>query len=313
MCEINYWTNTRQIEVFLVDDGSPDNCGAICDEYAKHDERIIVIHKENGGLSSARNAALDIATGEYIMFVDSDDWVEPDFCATALKLAQEHDAQVVSFGYNMVWADRDGKLTSKQEKRIPSRIGFMDASKAVRHLIMKDYPAMGNYVCNKLFRHSLWNDVRFPEGRVWEDQAVTYLMILRAGQLYISDVVLYNYLQRPDSTVGAMDYSPQMYADLFAILQDRLPIIRQYCPENEYFQIMQMGDLAVSGLAHIRKDSQFGQTRKEMEKFLNTNKNTLLHGGGRKNTMKKLHLYYYCRPLLPVLRYATEVKRFLGH
>ena len=77
------------LEIILVDDGSPDNCGKICDEYAQKDPRIFVIHKENGGLSSARNAGLDVCKGEYIMFVDSDDYVEPVFCEVALKTIQE--------------------------------------------------------------------------------------------------------------------------------------------------------------------------------------------------------------------------------
>ena len=90
----------RNLEIILVDDGSPDSCGAICDEYATKDERITVIHQENKGLSAARNAGLDIATGDYIQFVDSDDWIEPDALATVLSIAEDHHVDIVCFGFN---------------------------------------------------------------------------------------------------------------------------------------------------------------------------------------------------------------------
>ena len=86
----------RNLEILLVDDGSPDNCGAICDEYARKDSRITVFHKENGGLSDARNYALDRCNGDYITFVDSDDVIRNDFIATLLGLIKESDSDVVS-------------------------------------------------------------------------------------------------------------------------------------------------------------------------------------------------------------------------
>ena len=84
----------KNLEVILVDDGSPDNCPAMCDEWAERDNRIKVIHKENGGVSSARNAALDIASGDYIGFVDSDDWIEPDMYEILIKNAKKYDADI---------------------------------------------------------------------------------------------------------------------------------------------------------------------------------------------------------------------------
>ena len=89
----------RNLEIILVDDGSPDNCPQICDDYAEKDDRVVVIHQENAGQSSARNAGLDIMTGEYIMFVDSDDWVEPETCTEALSASEKFDADVVMWDY----------------------------------------------------------------------------------------------------------------------------------------------------------------------------------------------------------------------
>ena len=298
-------------EIILVDDGSPDNCGAICDEYARADNRIIVIHKKNGGLSSARNAALDIAKGEYLMFVDGDDWVESNFCATALKLALDNDVQVVSFGYNKVYYDKDYKPTGIIHKKAPSESCIMNASDAVRHIIIKDY-VMYNFVWNKFYKRALWDDVRFPEGRLWEDQAVAYIMMIKAGKVYVTPDVLYNYIQRGDS-IMKKKYTPKAIIDRFAIWQDRLNVIRNYCPGNEPYQMMQLAHEAIIAFAYIPTKGEYSQALNEMEDFLITNKNYLMHCEGYKKTRIKLLMYYYCRPLLLYIKLKPTIKLLLKH
>lgn len=301
----------QRIEVILVDDGSPDNCGAICDEFSKSDSRITVIHTENKGVYSARNKALDVATGDYLMFVDSDDWVEPDFCEKALKLALENNVQMVAFMYNDVFEGRDHSITEKRPV-VLHETGYMEASEAVRHLILRDSP-IASYLYNKIFKRSLFDGFRFPEGRVLQDQAVTYLMMLRAGRIYVSNAVLYNYLQHPGSITDTTYYSSKMFASLFAIWQERLPILRQYCPENVHHQIMQLADLSVSGLLYMRPDSDSVQIRNKMQEFLSANKADLLHRGGKRSTLVKLYLYYYCRPLLYIIKHVKVIMRTLKH
>ena len=88
----------NNLEIILIDDGSPDNCGAICDEYAKKDSRIIVIHKENAGVSAARNDGLEMMTGDWFTFVDSDDWIEPDYCEKFIQFASAHQADMIFSG-----------------------------------------------------------------------------------------------------------------------------------------------------------------------------------------------------------------------
>ena len=107
----------RNLEIILVDDGSPDECGSICDVYAEKDPRIRVIHKENGGLSSARNAGLDTASGEYIGFVDSDDWIEPEMYARMLALMEKYDAKMVCAGRY----DVDGRTGERSVGLCPER------------------------------------------------------------------------------------------------------------------------------------------------------------------------------------------------
>lgn len=301
----------RQIEVILVDDGSPDNCGAICDEYARADSRITVIHTENEGVYSARNKALDVATGDYLMFVDSDDWVEPDFCETALKLALENNVQMVAFMFNNVFEDRDHTITEKRPA-VFRQTGYMEASEAVKHLIFRN-TSLANYLWNKLFKRSLFDGVRFPEGRVLQDQAVVYLMMLRAGRIYVSNAVLYNYLQHSGSITATTFHSLKMYASLFAIWQKRLSILRQYCPENVHHQMIQLADLSMKGLIFIRPDSESKQLRNDMKGFFQANKAYLLREGGKRNTRVKLYLYYYCRPCLYIIMHLRVRLHTLKH
>lgn len=95
----------KNLEIILVDDGSPDNCPAICDGYARNDDRVKIIHQENGGLSAARNSALDLCTGEYIAFVDSDDWIESNAYEEMMSEMQKKDLDVVFCGVNVITAD----------------------------------------------------------------------------------------------------------------------------------------------------------------------------------------------------------------
>lgn len=105
----------RNLEIILVDDGSPDACGAVCDEYAKMDGRITVIHKENAGVGAARNDGIDRATGEWLMFVDPDDWLELDCCENAIKAAQKSDCDVIYFQSDK--RDKTGNLIQVRPKQ----------------------------------------------------------------------------------------------------------------------------------------------------------------------------------------------------
>lgn len=119
----------HNIEIILVDDGSPDRSGEICDEYAKKDKRVKVIHQSNGGLSDARNTALDIAKGDYLMFVDSDDWIEKKTCEILNRLASDYKADTVIFGLNFVF-DSGKVIRSKR-----GMAGLTDKNMCMKYLI----------------------------------------------------------------------------------------------------------------------------------------------------------------------------------
>lgn len=291
----------QKLEIILVDDGSPDNCGMICDEYAARDNRIKVIHKENGGVSSARNAALDIMAGDYVMFVDSDDWVEPDFCAVALKMALSENVQMVSFGYNNIYIDKNNEIVKKR-KRFTDNPRTINASEGVRHLIAID-DVIHNYCWNKLYQRGLWDGVRFPEGRLYEDNAVSSLLMIHAKTIYVSDVILYNYIRRCDSITGE-GLHPRAIVDKFEVWSERLENIRKHCPENEGLQIIQLADIAVEGVMKIPRKDKYGYALDEFHSFLSEYKDLILAN----TPSRTIRCYYYYRPLLPIYKYVRKAK-----
>lgn len=291
----------KNLEILLVDDGSPDKCGSICDEYARKDKRIKVIHKENGGLSSARNVALDVAIGDYVMFVDSDDWVEPDFCEEAMETIRKQGVSLVSFGYNNIHYEKKGD-TYKRYKRCTDRPRLLDSSEAIRNIILQD-DVIFNFAWNKIYDKRLFEQVRFPIGKTFEDQAVTYILVNKAKKIYVSDKILYNYVRRNDS-ISSSWYTPRYCADRFEIWYQRLENIKVMCPENEIMQMQQLAIGAVEGIVYIKKGSEYNEALDDMHKFLKENKDRILNN----NPSFRLKLYYYARPLLPLIKIIRDVR-----
>ncbi len=186
----------QEVEFLLIDDGSPDRCGEICDWYAGKDPRFRVFHKDNGGLSSARNYGLERAVGEWIMFVDGDDWVEPEFCEAALRCAREQEADLLLFAYiGEGWAKKEGKAPKLS---VPAA-GPKTRLEAMPYVLDGSWSAAWNKFC----RRELYAGVRYPEGHVFEDVGTTYRLIWQAGKIWYLDRVLYHYRYRPDSIVSA--------------------------------------------------------------------------------------------------------------
>ena len=150
------------LEILLIDDGSTDRCGEICNQYAARDPRIRVFHTENRGLSAARNLGLDQAKGDYIGFVDSDDWIEPDMYEVLLQKAEETKADIVECG---VYLEYPGKTEERKRKN-----QIMSGSKAIYELL-NGY--LSDCVWDKIWNSKCFRQIRFPEGRVHEDTAIT--------------------------------------------------------------------------------------------------------------------------------------------
>ncbi|MBQ8418044.1 MAG: glycosyltransferase [Phascolarctobacterium sp.] len=204
-------------ELILVDDGSPDNCGKICDEYAQKDERVRVIHKENGGLSDARNAGIDVATGEVIGFIDSDDWVERYMYQEMLNYMEENNLDIVCADTNQV---KDGKAKFKP-RYSKNKIWLKDEATCE---ILNG--TLDNAAWNKIYKRSVIGNVRYPKGRIYEDVATTYKFISNSEKVGYISKPYYNYLKRKGSIVASGFNSKSRY-DCFLGYRERLNFAKE--------------------------------------------------------------------------------------
>lgn len=185
----------RNLQIILVDDGSPDNCGALCDQWAQKDSRITVVHKENGGLSDARNAGLAVATGALVSFIDSDDWIDPDFLQTLYDAMTAQDAQIAECAIRLV--DEEGNVL---RTRGSVKTEAVDKLEALKLLVKED--GIYQTVWNKLYRRQVLEGILFAKGKYNEDDFWTYQVFDRSQRLALLDKPMYNYLQRGSSIMG---------------------------------------------------------------------------------------------------------------
>ncbi len=185
-------------ELIIVDDGSTDGSPALCDGYINKDQRVRVIHKKNGGLSDARNAGLDIAVGDYIGFVDSDDYIEPKMYEELFKLSAEKNADITDCNFTRV--DEHGNdVSPKKCLRYDSDMCVL-CKDMVENFFSSEYTHT-DVVCTKLFRRELFSDIRFPKGMIYEDSYVILDLIAKGKIFAATQKSYYNYLQRSDSII----------------------------------------------------------------------------------------------------------------
>lgn len=241
----------QNLEIILVDDGSPDACPAICDSWAARDCRVKVIHKKNGGLSSARNAGLDICRGEYVTFVDSDDWVEADMYETLLRACNNQNTRISVCGRYVVSAD--GKYIDKCYAS-PDSISSIDFT---ARMLVGD--CCDSSACDKLFSKRLWDNVRFPDGRIYEDIAIMYRVVLNSDRVAIVNRPLYNYYRHSNSitkssfTRKLFDY-PNNTRKMLADIRNDYPKLY----ENACWAHIKALQYVASKIARAQKDSYFG-------------------------------------------------------
>lgn len=198
------------LEIILVDDGSTDNCGSICDSYAKEDNRIKVIHKANGGLSSARNAGLDIAKGDYISFIDSDDFIDESMYETMLKALKSNDADVCLCSYDRVNDNNEFFGITSYNDAVLSR------DDAYEMLVQGNVYFV--IACNKLYKKEIFNGLRFMEGKIHEDEQLIHHIYGKCEKIVTLSDVLYHYYERGTSIIGTNKYSIKALDELDAYM-----------------------------------------------------------------------------------------------
>ena len=180
-------------ELFIVDDGSPDGCGKIADEYEKIDSRVHTIHKENGGISSARNVAIDIAEGDYITFIDSDDDVELDLVEYLYNILKNFNCKMSVCTHNIIKKKKVKKsFNLKADYKLSSR-------DCIKRLLYND--GIDTSAWAKLYDKSLFDNIRYPVGKLFEDIATTYKFFIKAKEIACGHLAKYNYRLRENSIV----------------------------------------------------------------------------------------------------------------
>lgn len=213
----------QDLEIILVDDGSTDECPKICDDYQQKDARIRVVHKENGGLSDARNAGMMIARGEWIYFADSDDWLVQDAIQKLYHFAIENNCNVVQGGLFYAYQDH---LLYRQATKAEQKCTVLERDDAMRELIIND--RVKNFTWGKLYKSDLIHDLFFPVGKFFEDSFWQHLVMDKVERYGIIDEPLYYYRQRNDSISGMPS---NRLNDLLEGNKERLNFIHERYPE----------------------------------------------------------------------------------
>lgn len=273
----------HDFELILVDDGSPDNSGNLCDNWARKDSRINVIHKSNGGLSSARNAGLDEATGEYVTFIDSDDVIHWDYLAYLLTLCAENNADI-SMGKLIRFSEDIPDDCRLDNVETISRTG-----KETLYRFFEDGVEVSNYVsaCCKLYRRSIFENIRFPEGRLFEDEYTTYRLYDKAGRIVESEAVLYYYYVNPNSITSNLTIEKRM--DEYDAQWDRICYFNEK-KETELYQAALNKYLATAQWDFI--ESKKGCNTERIIAFQNQFKN-VLSMSRKANSLTFLQAYDY--------------------
>ena len=184
------------LDIILLDDGSPDNCGDIIEEFRKKNERIRTIHQKNGGLSDARNSGIKIAKGKYIVCIDSDDWIEKNMIEVLYKdiINTNSDISVCEF------VEEDDLQNILSAKKYNNEIIEFSSKEALKSLIKQDI--LTNHAWNKLYKASLFEGIEYPKGQLMEDVSTTYKLFEKANKIVYQNTSLYHYIQRGTSILG---------------------------------------------------------------------------------------------------------------
>lgn len=230
-------------EIILVDDGSTDSSAQICDLYAEKYEMIRVIHKENKGLSDTRNRGIEKASGEYVYFPDSDDWLEPNTFSELSDVIEELTYDIISFNREFVTSEEDKLISAK------SRIQKLSGKQALLEMLkQRDVTGFAN---DKIYRKKLFldNDIEFPVGKYYEDLGTNYKLFLKATKVYVTNQKYYHYLiTNPDSITQS--WNEQKLQDMFGFYREIYysPLVREKFEELE-IEILQA--FYINGLIHI--------------------------------------------------------------
>ncbi len=251
------------LEIILIDDGSLDNSGKICDEYAKNDKRIIVIHKKNGGLSEARNTGLDIAKGKYVCFIDSDDYVEKDYVEFLYKILIDNRCRMSICSHTVIYENGKKFDLSTYKKEV------LDTQTVLERMLYHNGIDLSAWA--KLYDIKLFENVRFPIGRLFEDAATTYKLICKCDKIACGQISKYNYMIRNNS-ITTKDFDLKKM-DLIKSTNEMCDFILKKYPSLKNATTRRLVYAHLSTLTQLAKSKKsFPNEQKELMNFINKNK-----------------------------------------
>ncbi len=228
----------KNLEIILVDDGSPDNCPKICDDWANKDERIKVIHKENGGLSDARNVGMRVATGNFISFVDSDDTIHPEMIEILMGLMNKTSCEISMCSWKKVY-DINKPYNKKINKK-KLKFDIFEKEEVFDLIYNKKVPLI-MAAWAKLYKKDIFKDIEYPVGKLHEDEAVIHKILYKCKKLGFVDLKMYNNTQRNDSITASTFNKKRL--QILDILKERIDFVTNNCPNftnkaiNHYLRI----------------------------------------------------------------------------
>jgi glycosyltransferase involved in cell wall biosynthesis len=276
-------------ELILINDGSPDNCGQICEEYARKDARIKVIHKENGGLSSARNAGLDVAKGEYIGFVDSDDWIEPDMYELLYNLCEDNNCEIANISSFIHYKDRTIRNGGHP---------FFIHNRSEAMKTMLEGKLYDEVVWTKLIKRSLLRDLRFKTGIVYEDTAFTYQLIHKSNRICCIGMPMYHYIKRENST---MDIAiKNIRTDSVKIYHEMYKFMNRHYHELQGIVALKIANSSMTILNLICQDNNYLKFKKEYHEVTNILNSYVVQIFGLKQLPKKVKVILVATKFYPL-------------
>lgn len=207
----------KNLEIIIVDDGSPDGCPNICDEYSKKDDRIKVIHQKNMGLSIARNNGIKLATGEYIGFVDSDDFIEPTMYEDLYNAIIKNNAQMSICNFNVITNKDKYKRNDYPENKT------YDKMEILKEILLDKN--IQSYAWNKLYKKELFDAIQYPAGKKYEDIGTTFYLAEKCDKIQLIGKAEYNYINRNDSIV--FNFDEQTILDYTEIIMERYEYVNE--------------------------------------------------------------------------------------
>ncbi len=255
----------KNLEIILVDDGSPDRCGEICDEYAEKDDRVKVIHKENGGQGSARNMGLDICKGEYIAFVDSDDWIDLDMYECMMSDLLEYAADLSMCNF---WIVNGEKISAED--------GCEDVIVMNNKQLMEFYYSdsrMNTSPCNKLYKKDLWEGLRYPENVFREDELILYKVLLKADKTVHTGLPKYFYYIRTGSSEHS-GFSPKYLISCESIDRQAEEVLRIYPDLKDVLNDVRLWTRVkiASDMIFQQKVNMYKDIYKDIKRFIKENR-----------------------------------------